>query len=395
MRRTVGVCCAATAAAVAVAWRDRPRPTTEPAAHQAFLRRVAACDESALLQLARSILVFPAYVCMRTWMLALNRIDLHDAEKMHDAVLRRSAGRGLVTVCNHCSVLDDPGLLCAGILPLRAFVAPSLMRWGLCAERVCFERGSLAQTFFGACRGLPISRFGGINQPTMRACAELVRHGEHLHIFPEGRIYQDPYVPRDEQGCWTTSSGRSGAPFAKLGPLRRGVGKVVADATVARRRCVGSSDSDGEVRRAQTPLIVPFFHLGMEGMAPVGEDRQSRTLRWGAHVIAKVGDPIDVDDLIDEFEARRSALIARAGAASPRISSISCAAEEARLENGLHTAITGRIEGALLALERDVRRIAKRDGIAVTEPAAGTIEACHEAARESNFRLSSTPDERP
>lgn len=331
---------------------------------------------------------------MRTWMLAFNRIELHDAEKMHDAVLRRKAGRGLVTVCNHCSVLDDPGLLCAGILPLRAFVAPSLMRWGLCAERVCFERGSLAQTFFGACRGLPISRFGGINQATMRTCAELVRQGEHLHIFPEGRIYQDPYVPRDEQGCWTTSSGRSGAPFAKLGPLRRGVGKVVMDATVTRRR-EGSSNISAEARRALTPLIVPFFHLGMEGMAPVGEDRQSRTLRWGAHVVAKVGDPIDVNDLIDEFEERRSALLARASAASPRNSSGSCAAEEARLENGLHTAITERIESALLALERDVRQLARRDGIAVSEPAASTTDACRAAARESNRRLGSTPDERP
>ena len=385
MLRTAAIATTSTViAATYAAYAARPRPSSAGEANLEFFRRAERCEDGALLRLARSIMVYPAYLGMRAWMVLLNRVDIHDAEKMHAAVLRRDAGRGLITVSNHCSVLDDPGLLCAGVLPSQAFIAPSLIRWGLCAERGCFEKGALLQTFFGACRGIPINRFGGVDQPAIRTCTELVRKGEHLQLFPEGRIYQDPYVPRDERGRWTTSSGRAGAPFAKLGPLRRGVGKVIADATVSR-------PSDGATAfraRGRTPLIVPFFHIGMEAMAPVGEDRQSRTLRWGAHVVVKVGDPIDVDDLIDAYEEQRcrgKKVVGGGGDVDDN--------EEgylARLEDELHLAITDRIESALLRLEAEVRAIAKRDGVVVAEPQAGDSALCASEARESRNRLRSS-----
>ena len=44
--------------------------------------------------------------------------------------------RGLVTVMNHSSLLDDP--FTWGILPFKFFLSPANIRWSLGADNVCF-----------------------------------------------------------------------------------------------------------------------------------------------------------------------------------------------------------------------------------------------------------------
>ncbi|KAI5817181.1 acyltransferase-domain-containing protein [Pyronema omphalodes] len=100
--------------------------------------------------------------------------------------------RGLITVSNHKSVIDDPLLF--GILPLRHLL-PN--RWSLGSADICFTT-PLKSLFFSSGHVLPTYRLhrspslGGLWQPTLHLFPRLLDKGEWVHIFPEGRIQQHP-----------------------------------------------------------------------------------------------------------------------------------------------------------------------------------------------------------
>ena len=66
----------------------------------------------------------------------------------------------------------------------------------------------LRRQFFLNGKVLPIERGKGINQPIMSIAAGLVRRGDWLHVFPEGRV------------------GHSG----RLASCKHGIGKLICDA---------------------------------------------------------------------------------------------------------------------------------------------------------------------
>ena len=77
----------------------------------------------------------------------LNRFKAFHKERLIHQIFRREKGRGMLTVSNHMSVADDPGLFAALIPWWR--VSPRRLRWVLCTEDVFFAvRG---HTVF--CRG--------------------------------------------------------------------------------------------------------------------------------------------------------------------------------------------------------------------------------------------------
>ena len=70
-----------------------------------------------------------------------NRFELKEDEhyeKFLGLVKGRPRGVPLLTVSNHCSPLDDPGVL-VGMLPSSVTVRPELMRWTICAQEICFK----------------------------------------------------------------------------------------------------------------------------------------------------------------------------------------------------------------------------------------------------------------
>ncbi|KAF2742851.1 hypothetical protein M011DRAFT_452408 [Sporormia fimetaria CBS 119925] len=90
--------------------------------------------------------------------------------------------KGLITVSNHISVLDDP--LMWGVLPLRYLFNPSIMRWGLASYDLCFTNKGLS-TFFTLGQLLPTHRsqhstFGGLGQPTVTQAIRLLSRGPFL-----------------------------------------------------------------------------------------------------------------------------------------------------------------------------------------------------------------------
>mmetsp|Transcript_36194 Transcript_36194/g.58486 ORF Transcript_36194/g.58486 Transcript_36194/m.58486 type:complete len:355 (+) Transcript_36194:48-1112(+) len=188
----------------------------------------------------------------------LNSIYIYDHEKLLKAVMERE-GRGLLTVANHSSMIDDPALI-ATLLPYSVLADFTRMRWTLCAYENCF-RNAFLSTFFRTGKVLPIVRGAGLEQEEMSVAIEKLNAGSWVHIFPEGRIV------------------RTG----DVGPLKKGVGKLVADAD-------------------PPPIVVPFYHDGMEDVLPL----KHAIPRIGQKVFVAIGEPIEFSDLLQRHRVAGS-----------------------------------------------------------------------------------------
>ena len=90
----------------------------------------------------------------------------------------REPDQPLVTVCNHASTFDEP--LLWGMLPLRVLWNPSLLRWTLSAEEVCFNN-PFTRWFFGSGQGISIHRGSGIRQRGLDLAIDKLL--ERMHLF--------------------------------------------------------------------------------------------------------------------------------------------------------------------------------------------------------------------
>jgi len=179
----------------------------------------------------------------RGFLYGLNRIEVFGLDGFLETLDRRKdiEGRekGLITVSNHVSVMDDP--LIWGVLPFEYAFNPSNHRWSLGSYDICFQNRFLT-AFFNYGQVLPTHRrayspHGGLFQSTMTQAIRLLssqpfsqppsklsraletsdpfttgtltystnnldtfpspsfypsRKYSWIHIFPEGRVHQHP-----------------------------------------------------------------------------------------------------------------------------------------------------------------------------------------------------------
>jgi len=113
------------------------------------------------LQLARFMAVSFISVLCRVLIGWRNRLELvQDAnyKAMLEYWRRRPRDTGLITVSNHASSMDDPGLL-AAITPVDVILSPGRMRWTVATQDLVFPEGKTwIQAFMGAGQTLPIWR---------------------------------------------------------------------------------------------------------------------------------------------------------------------------------------------------------------------------------------------
>lgn len=241
-----------------------------------------------LLTMARGLSISITTIAIRLFMNTYGSYELDANDENYiqflDAVLGadRVSSQGIVTVSNHRSLFDDPGVVSC-ILPLWVGIQPKYNRWGICSQEYCFNDAlpGLIKGYMGAGQVLPICRGGGINQSLLLDFARHLAAGDWCHIFPEGRISQ-----RDQLG------GRKGCTKIKE-KLKWGVGKLIAHAPVC-------------------PKVFPFAHVGMENLlAQDSKTGRSYLKLFGGeplHVRIKFGKEIHVDDLINEFESKHGKL---------------------------------------------------------------------------------------
>lgn len=184
----------------------------------------------------------------------MNTSVFENKDRLLDAVMARQSGIGLITVANHSSTLDDP-MLFSAMLPLTFFLTEHnhhKTRWSLCAREMCYRNSFLSQ-FFQSGKTLPVERGAGISQPIMKVVSKAVARGDWVHVFPEGKIHYS----------------------GTLGPLRWGVGKLFCDSYL---------------ESGVPPIVIPFYHRGMNRVLP----KHGRIPRPGHKIHLKVGESIDL-----------------------------------------------------------------------------------------------------
>lgn len=188
----------------------------------------------------------------------MNRATCSNYDTLLRHMTERERPQGLITVSNHASTFDDPGVL-SYLIPARYFATePSHggVRWTICTAEIC-AASPLVHMFFAAGKTVPINRGGGLDQAVLRTMAERVGKGDWLHVFPEGKVSKTP---------------------RELGRLKWGLGKMLCDV---------------HANGGAPPVVLPFWHSGMEKVKRYGV--------WGFfpfnRVHVTVGEPVEFADL--------------------------------------------------------------------------------------------------
>lgn len=221
--------------------------------------------------------------------------------------------RGLITVMNHTSVLDEP--LIWGMLPGRLLRnGPNLLRWTLGADNICFKNKALGM-FFSLGQVLSTQRFGaGPFQGSVDAAVRLLsptdnyeagyntaasqlahnsrdtsiddgsgrsvasneyNRAQWVHVFPEGFVHQ----PLKDEHRYS------------MRYFRWGVSRMILEATAE-------------------PVVLPIWTTGLDGLMPEDAGGLSNLRdRLGGPVHVKVGEPLPSSD-VRGFRERWQALVA-------------------------------------------------------------------------------------
>lgn len=185
----------------------------------------------------------------------MNRLDIMGRERL-DGV-RERGGRGLLTISNHVSLFDDPILVSSLVSgPYRT------VRW-IGADALNFFGSRWKAWLFTAGKSVPIVRGAGLEQPGMDFLRDRLHAGDWVHMFPEGGRTRDAQARMAQE-------------------FRSGIGWLI-----------------DETR----PLVLPFYHYGMQMVLPVGANRP----RGGNDISVLFGDVVDCDEAwISETVAGRA-----------------------------------------------------------------------------------------
>nr|CAH8841854.1 unnamed protein product [Trichobilharzia regenti] len=203
-------------------------------------------------------------------------LNVIGSERLFLAIDKRPTSHPLITVSNHHSCLDD-FFLNGSLIPLKYFANVAVCRWCLTAVDICFTSWWHNQFFFWF-KGVPVWRRvrdplsgkithfgGGIYQPSMDFCIDLLNSGQWIHVFPQGRIVQ-PHERNSEQNI----------------RLRWGIGRLVAESK-------------------EDPIIIPIWHCGLDELNPSEVPNTAVTLRRifgkSRRVTIGIGEPINVCNL--------------------------------------------------------------------------------------------------
>ena len=163
----------------------------------------------------------------------------------HQDKSRRKIRAPLITLSNHISCIDDP-VLWGALLPFSYYYFKTdSVRWSAAAVDICFSK-PWHSTFFALGKTFPIIRGVGLEQPAMDYASALLRHNEWLHLFPEGRVMRD----QDQKMISNRDRGYI---------FKWGAAKLILDHFKHPGHSIGS-----EIR------ILPFYHLGMDKILPIG-----------------------------------------------------------------------------------------------------------------------------
>ncbi|SPC63608.1 related to TAZ1 - Lyso-phosphatidylcholine acyltransferase [Ustilago sp. UG-2017b] len=185
------------------------------------------------------------YGCRNVTVRGLDRFlsHLHSSERL-------SSNRGLLTYCNHISVLDEPTIW--GTLPPSTFLNPRTVRWTLGASDIMFTNPLLSR-FFRNGQCIETHRGGGIHQAAIDESIKKLSGGSWVHLFPEAYVNI------------STST--------RLRRFKWGISRMLLEAE-------------------KLPVVVPIWIAGFDRMMPEPREKPKWLPRFGNHVTINFGEPI-------------------------------------------------------------------------------------------------------
>ncbi|WYZ40302.1 hypothetical protein EsH8_IV_000643 [Colletotrichum jinshuiense] len=313
----------------------------------------------------------------RAFVHGLNNVQTEGLPQFLELLDKRRAEppeRGLITVSNHISVLDDP--LIWGVLPLKYNSNPVSSRWGLGAHDICFKN-SLFTSFFGLGQVLPTYRllhspYGGLFQSTMTQAIRILsgpgtvfplsttfnagknetfaspafyrsNHNAWVHIFPEGCVHQHPE--------------------RTLRYFKWGVSRLILESDPA-------------------PQLVPIFIDGYQDVMP--ENRQWP--RWAPRIGAKIrviyGEALEVGDAFREQRSKWKRIVQKEEEALGKTLSVGEVPESLKYHP---EAIQLRIEVAKTVRDM-VQKLRLRAGYPRDDPAYALAETWEREPKKKQFK---------
>eukprot|EP01130_Rhizamoeba_saxonica_P007392 TRINITY_DN2992_c0_g1_i2.p1 TRINITY_DN2992_c0_g1~~TRINITY_DN2992_c0_g1_i2.p1 ORF type:complete len:236 (-),score=34.82 TRINITY_DN2992_c0_g1_i2:232-939(-) len=178
--------------------------------------------------------------------------SVHNRRTFSDMFAKRDPHQGLITVCNHDSVVDDPVIWEAALRTGQLF-NPDKMRWTIGASEICFKTRAHS-LFFSIGRVISVTRGEGVYQKGMDQAIQCLNGGSWVNIFPEGRVnYDDNLLPR----------------------FKWGVGRLAYEPEI-------------------TPIILPVYHKGLSEIQPSGKALP----RVGKSLDILIGEPLYVAEYV-------------------------------------------------------------------------------------------------
>ncbi|KAL3463915.1 hypothetical protein BJX64DRAFT_276120 [Aspergillus heterothallicus] len=339
--------------------------------------------------LSSTTIVGVAALC-RSFLYACSRPETHGLEPFLELLDSRKdpsqRTKGLLTVSNHISVMDDP--LMWGFLPLKYQfgLSSSNRRWGLASHDICYQTRSAH------------SQYGGIAQPAVTQAIRLLSkgpftpephlaiperqswslqnvcvdpfsdlptayttdgHDSHLapsayscnsyswvHIFPEGKIHQ--------------------APSKTMRYFKWGVARLILEAS-------------------ECPEVVPIWLEGFDHIMHESREFPRFLPRPGKEVSVTFGQKVDTEAVFGEMRSRWQKLKAKAERADPEISSLPLGALNDELLYGaeaveLRKEVTKKVRDLVLEVRRS-------RGLSDEDPKAGLVETWIEEGRKGEGKM--------
>lgn len=255
---------------------------------------------------------------------SIYKVEVKGLENL-DLALKRSQeeNRGIVSVMNHMSMVDDPFVW--GCLPWSYYRDVDHIRWCLGAKNVCFK-GTFLSYFFSLGKILPTERFGvGPFQPSIEGAIRLLSPDDTLNLIYDGSdevnkkwlsYKREDYIEvpnllaKKIQQDYINPVIRSKPSWVHIFPegfvlqlqppfnnsmryFRWGVSRMVLEAT-------------------RQPIVVPIFSHGFEKIAPESEKKTLRERylpnNFGSTVKVFIGEPIN-DEIIQKYRTEWLALV--------------------------------------------------------------------------------------
>lgn len=250
-----------------------------------------------------SVLLGIHAIC-RTALKVFNNTEVHGGERFLELVKGRAdykkRKRGLITVSNHISVLDDPVIWGALPLSFAAFYGGMNHRWSFASHDLCFNNTPLSHFFtLGQCfptHRIKHSKHGGLFQPTFTEAVRI------LSEIPDQKFSWNPH-------CVTIPGYPDFAAFASSAPkttLEVSWPKNAVDpfSWIVPRPAFPSQPNDVRVYNAPSRYAANSYswvHIFPEGFVHQTDPdkRYMRYFKWG--VSRLILEPPECPDIVPMF----------------------------------------------------------------------------------------------